>query len=97
MNFGPSAPTVCPELHKIPLPCSKEMWGAETKLAWESEYQKYLSRRSGGRIPMVGDLVRLNESNVDSLELEMVGDLSNWSEAADSYGSLLLLSSVSGL
>ncbi len=97
MSFGVSVPTLCSELENIPLPCSKELWEAETKSGWESEYKKYLSSRSGVRIPKVGDLVHSNESDVDSLELDMVNDLSDWSKAADSISSLLLLCSISGL
>jgi hypothetical protein len=70
------------------------MWAAETESAWEIEYKNYLSSRTGSRVLKFGDLIQSNELDVDSLEPDMLEDLSNWTKKVDSFGSLLLLGSV---
>ena len=65
----------CSQLDRISLPCSKAMWEAPTKDAWELEYKKYLSNRKGVAMIEYGDLRRMNDRDVSESPGEVVKDL----------------------
>lgn len=90
LNIGTPSPTDCSVMDQIPLPCSKSVWQAETEAAWEKEYKRYLSTKNCGRILTVGDLRQSNNLDLNSLDTDIKGDLSEWAESVDSLGSLLL-------
>ena len=67
LNVGQPKPQDCSSLDEIPLPCSKTIWQAETQVAWEKEYKRYLSTRNCGRMLTTGDLRKSNNLDVDSM------------------------------
>jgi hypothetical protein len=82
----------CSYLDRIALPCSKGMWEAETKRAWELEYKNYLSKRKGSEMLNCGDLrQQLNDQDMNSSASNIAEDLSTWSREVDSFGAMLLL------
>jgi hypothetical protein len=91
MSMGTFTSLNCSQLDQLPLPCSKTMWDAESKSAWEDEYKRYLSNIKGGRIFQCGDLRQLCRMEVSSLEHDTVAGLSAWSKVVDDFGAMLLL------
>lgn len=92
MSMGKLRTPSCSYLDGIALPCSKAMWEAETKTAWELEYKNYLSNRKGSEMLKCGDLrQQLNDLDMNSSASNIVEDLSTWSREVDSFGAMLLL------
>jgi hypothetical protein len=91
MSLGIFKCPSCSQLDKLPLPCSKAMWEAESKSEWEDQYKNYLSNMKGGRTLQCGDLRHLNKIEVGSLGSDRVDGLSAWSKGVDNFGAMLLL------
>jgi hypothetical protein len=91
MNMGIFKCPSCSQFDKLPLPCSKAMWEAESKSEWEDQYKTYLSNMKGGRTLQFGDLRHLNKVEVSSLGVDRVDGLSAWSKGVDNFGAMLLL------
>lgn len=84
-------PPSCSGFDKLPLPCAKKLWLAQTTLEWEDEYKKYLSFRYRGEMLTAGSLREaFGGASIDH-ESDLAKDLSNWSKDVDDLGSLLLL------
>ncbi|KAE8451057.1 hypothetical protein EG329_004729 [Mollisiaceae sp. DMI_Dod_QoI] len=89
INIG--KPASCTNLNKIPLPCSKQIWLAQTPSSWEDEYKKYLSLRHGSEMPDIGGLQEAYRADARDFENDLVQDLSKWSKEVEDLGSLLLM------
>jgi hypothetical protein len=81
----------CSQLDQLPLPCSRAMWEAESRSAWEDEYKKYLSNMKGGRMFQCGDLRQMRLIEVSSLGGDVVDGLSAWSKGLAAGFRLKLL------
>ncbi|KAH7319331.1 Alpha/Beta hydrolase protein [Rhexocercosporidium sp. MPI-PUGE-AT-0058] len=92
LDFNIGQPTVafCRKFDLLSVPCSKEMWEAETSRSWEVEYKRYLSSRQGTEMPRFGDLRKLSQLDAKDLDSGLVADLSNWANDVDSFGSMIL-------
>jgi hypothetical protein len=96
VNMGIPPPPGCSQLDSVPLPSSKRLWEAKTRVEWESEYKNYLSTRKGAGLLLTKSLRESTKSEVESMGSDIVEDLSRWSESVDRLGSLLLMA-LSGL
>jgi hypothetical protein len=90
-SIGPPPSSGCSQLDQISIPCSKAMWEAENRSAWEEEYKRYLRTRRGTEMLNYGHLRSAKETDLHPVERELFDDLSVWSKGMDSLGSLLLL------
>ncbi len=91
MSMGVFKSPTCSQLDKLPLPCSRAMWEAMSKSAWEDEYKNYLSNLKGGRMMQCGDLRQLSKIEVSCLGSDIVDGLSAWSKTIDSFGAMVPL------
>ncbi|KUJ24333.1 uncharacterized protein LY89DRAFT_18568 [Mollisia scopiformis] len=91
MDVGKAQPSSCVGFDKVPLPCGKSMFLAQTASSWEDEYKKYLSSRNGSEMPTVGNLRKMFRTETNDWQNDLVKDLSGWSKDVDDLGSLLLV------
>lgn len=91
LNVGKTRPSSCGGFDKMPLPCGKGMFSSQTTSAWEAEYKKYLSSRSGSEMPTVKTLREIHGAGHRDHEDDLVKDLLMWSEDLDDLGSLLFM------
>jgi len=90
-SIGESDRPSCDELDKIPLPCSKEMWNAESETSWEIEYKKHLSTKKSRGMLTCGHLRQSSQLNMTEVNSDRVEDLGNWSTSIDRLGTVLLI------
>lgn len=90
LRIGNFQSASCQAMDKIPLPCKRSMWEAETVTEWETEYKKYLQNRKGSQMTTIGDLRASRQQDTRSLDYEIVEDIATWATGTDDFGAMLL-------
>ena len=90
VNIGADQPAVCSGQNSVPLPCSKELFEADSASAWRAKYTVYLDNRKGDRCLTYGDLKELRQSQEIAMDDSRIEhDLGEWCKDLDDFGMLI--------
>jgi hypothetical protein len=75
------------DLTETLLPCTKNLWAAQTESQWQREYtmELNLQRQSNDPLPVFGDLLR---QEMESSHME--SSLNHWLSQLDEFGILVV-------
>ncbi|KAF2755234.1 hypothetical protein EJ05DRAFT_503539 [Pseudovirgaria hyperparasitica] len=80
------SPSTQPEgLDAVPLPATKDLWEARTRIEWERKYQEYLRAKSGREVMTIGHLRSVRNGVVEDDAL--LRNLGLWCFNLDQFGT----------
>ena len=81
----------CAGFDAVPLPCSKDMWTAVTRSAWDEQYRKYLDDRNQNTTMTFGDLRHSQHLQTQTIDTQLSEGLVAWCKTIDDFGSVIMM------
>jgi hypothetical protein len=77
-------------LLNFPLPCTKNLWRAESEVDWILEYTNYYATLGQQRTPSYNDVLPVFESRKAAIPNGRRGLLEDWMQKLDEFGMMTL-------
>ncbi|KAH8820199.1 hypothetical protein F5884DRAFT_763206 [Xylogone sp. PMI_703] len=92
--MGAGERDICGARQSVPLPCTRELWEANSDGEWKRRYEQYLRMRKSDKSLTMADLIGLqtqSSNNTDSITEDpgVLSDLRRWCGDLDRLGMLI--------